>query len=104
MDNTFEKIIVVQWHQKCISNGNKSTQARVTFDNLKSVLEIAGYSLDDVVRLGVWIDDPRDFGEFNKVYGDYFSSDHAPARVTVQAMMMSDLRVEVDCIASKSRR
>ncbi len=85
-----------------IVSGNMSVQARATFDNLKKVLGDAGYTLNDVVRVGVWIDDPRDFGEFNKVYAQYFSSEHAPARVTVQAMMMSDLKVEVDCIAYKS--
>ena len=81
--------------------GNMTTQAGATLDNLKNVLEMAGYGLENVVRVGVWIDDPRDFAEFNKVYADYFTADHAPARVTVQAMMMSDLRVEVDCIAYK---
>lgn len=84
-----------------IVDGNMTKQARATLDNLKSVLDLAGYTLNDVVRVGVWIDDPRDFGEFNKVYGEYFSSEHAPARVTVQAMMMADLKVEVDCIAYK---
>lgn len=85
-----------------IVSGNMTVQARATLDNLKKVLEDAGYTLNDVVRVGVWIDDPRDFTDFNKVYAQYFSSEHAPARVTVQAMMMSDLRVEVDCIAYKS--
>lgn len=84
-----------------IVSGNMTTQARVTLDNLQQVLTSAGYSLNDVVRVGVWIDDPRDFGEFNKVYSEYFSTEHAPARVTVQASMMSDIRVEVDCIAFK---
>lgn len=85
-----------------IVSGNMSVQARATLENLIKVLEDAGYTLNDVVRVGVWIDDPRDFGDFNKVYAQYFSSEHAPARVTVQAMMMSDLKVEVDCIAYKS--
>lgn len=84
-----------------IVSGNMTTQARVTLSNLQQVLESAGYSCNDVVRVGVWIDDPRDFGEFNKVYSEYFSTEHAPARVTVQASMMSDIRVEVDCIAFK---
>jgi reactive intermediate/imine deaminase len=84
-----------------VVSGNITTQARVTLGNLKKVLESADYTIEDVVRVGVWLDDPRDFAEFNKVYGDFFSSDHAPARVTVQAMMMSDMRVEVDCIAYK---
>lgn len=82
-----------------IVTGNITVQARVTLDNLKNVLEAAGYSLKDVVRVTVYLDDPRDFAGFNKVYAQYFTTEHAPARVCVQARMMSDLRVEVDCIA-----
>ena len=85
-----------------IVSGAMLTQARVTLQNLKNVLESAGYAMSDVVRVGVWIDDPRDFPEFNKASGEFFSAEHAPARVTVQASMMSDLRVEVDCIAYKA--
>ncbi len=84
-----------------IVSGNITSQARVTLDNLKKVLESADYTIEDVVRVGVWLDDPRDFAEFNTVYSDFFLSEHAPARVTVQAMLMSDMRVEVDCIAYK---
>ncbi len=84
-----------------IVSGNIITQARVTLGNLNKVLGSAGYTIEDVVRVGVWLEDPRDFAEFNKAYAEFFSSDHAPARVTVQAMMMSDMRVEVDCIAYK---
>ena len=62
---------------------------------------ITGYSLEDVVRVNVFLDDPRDFAGFNKVYAQFFTAEHAPARVCVQAMMMSDLRVEVDCVAYK---
>ncbi len=82
--------------------GTMTTQARVTLNNLKNVVEMAGYSLIDVVKVEVWIDDPRDFAEFNKVYAEYFTAEHAPARVTVQASMMSDLRVEVACTAYKA--
>ena len=84
-----------------IVTGNITVQARVTLENLKKVLESAGYSLEDVVRVNVFLDDPRDFAGFNKVYAQFFTAEHAPARVCVQAMMMSDLRVEVDCIAYK---
>lgn len=82
-----------------IVSGSISVQARVTLDNLVKVLEQAGYSLNDVVRVTVYLDDPRDFAGFNKVYACYFTAEHAPARVCVQASMMSDLRVEVDCVA-----
>lgn len=83
--------------------GNMLTQAKVTLENLKKVVEIAGYSMQDIIKVEAWIDDPRDFGDFNKVYAQYFSAEHAPARVTVQAKMMSDLRVEVACVAYKAK-
>lgn len=86
-----------------IVTGNITVQATVTLENLKNVLEDAGYSLDDVVRVSVWLDDPRDFTGFNKVYSKYFKAEHAPARVCVQSRMMSDIRVEVDCIAYKDK-
>ena len=84
-----------------IVSGSISVQARVALDNLKAALELAGYGLQDVVRATVFLDNPRDFAGFNKVYAQYFTAEHAPARVCVQAAMMSDLRVEVDCIAYK---
>lgn len=81
--------------------GSITVQARLALKNLKAVLEGAGYTMNDVVRVGVWLEDPRDFPDFNEVYKEFFSTDHAPARVTVQAMLMSDMRVEIDCIAYK---
>lgn len=81
--------------------GTMLTQAKVTLENLKKVVESAGYSLEDVVKVEAWIDDPRDFADFNKVYAQYFSTEHAPARVTVQAKLMNDMKVEVACTAYK---
>lgn len=83
--------------------GNMLTQARVTLDNLKKVVESAGYTMQDIIKVEAWLDAPRDFGDFNKVYAQYFSAEHAPARVTVQAKMMSDIRIEVACVAYKAQ-
>lgn len=84
-----------------IVSGSMTVQARQALGNLKAALALAGYGLEDVVRVTVYIDDPRDFPQFNKVYAEFFKREQAPARVCVQAAMMSDLRVEVDCIAYK---
>ena len=54
-------------------------------------------------RAGVWLDDPRDFSSFNKVFGEYFKPEHAPARACVQANMMVDCKVEIDCVAYKKK-
>ena len=76
-------------------------QTHKTIANVIAILDEAGYGLEHVVRCGVWLDDPRDFWSFNKVFGEYFSPEHAPARACVQANMMVDCKVEIDCVAFK---
>jgi enamine deaminase RidA (YjgF/YER057c/UK114 family) len=84
-----------------IINGGIVEQTHKTMQNLIAILTEAGYGLEDVVRAGVWLEDPRDFWSFNKVFAEYFVSQHAPARACVQANMMVDCKVEIDCIAYK---
>ena len=50
------------------------------------------------MRVGVWLDDPRDFWSFNGVYAEYFAQ-NPPARACVQSRMMVDCKVEMDCVA-----
>lgn len=83
-----------------IVGGGIVEQTHLTIKNVMSILEEAGYGLEHVVRVGVWLDDPRDFWSFNGVYKDYFG-EHPPARACVQATMMVDCKVEIDCIAYK---
>ncbi|MBG6176520.1 reactive intermediate/imine deaminase [Labrenzia sp. EL_208] len=83
-----------------IVGGGIVEQTHLTIKNVISILEEAGYGLEHVVRVGVWLDDPRDFWSFNGVYKDYFG-EHPPARACVQATMMVDCKVEIDCIAYK---
>jgi len=75
-------------------------QTHLTIQNVIAILEEAGYGLEHVVRVGVWLDDPRDFWSFNGVYKGYFG-EHPPARACVQATMMVDCKVEIDCVAYK---
>jgi reactive intermediate/imine deaminase len=76
-------------------------EAHQAIKNLVAILGEAGYSVKDVVRVGVWLDDARDFGAFNKVYAEYFG-DNPPARACVQSSMMIDCKVEIDCVAYRS--
>jgi reactive intermediate/imine deaminase len=80
--------------------GNIAVQGRQAIRNLLAILEEAGYGPQDVVRCGVWLDDPRDFGAFNAVYREFFG-EHPPARSCVASSMMLDCKVEIDCVAYK---
>ena len=73
----------------------------VVSDNLphcRAIVEDAGYSAADIMRIGVWLDDPRDFWSFNKVFAEYFG-EHPPARACVQSSMVVDCKLELDCVA-----
>ena len=63
--------------------GGIEAQARRAFDNLKAVCEAAGGSLDDVVRLGLYLTDLGQFAVVNQVMSDYFDAPY-PARSTIE--------------------
>jgi len=76
-------------------------QSHVAIKNMLAILEEAGYGPEHIVRIGVWLDDPRDFWSFNGVYKSYFG-EHPPARACVQSRLMVDGKVEVDCVCYKA--
>jgi reactive intermediate/imine deaminase len=80
--------------------GGIEAQTRQVFANLKKVLALAGCTLEDVCKTGVWLDDARDFGSFNRIYLEHFPGGK-PARSTVESRLMVDAKVEIDCVAWK---
>ena len=87
-----------------VVQGGIIEQTHKTIQNLLTIMAEAGYGKEHVVRCGVWLDDPRDFWTFNKVYAEYFGGEHAPARACVQASMMVDCKVEIDCVCYKKSK
>ena len=75
-------------------------QVRQTFKNVQTILEAAGSSLDEVVKVNAYVTDLTRFAEFNDVYKEFFQED-PPARTTVGTALLGIL-VEVDCIAAIS--
>ena len=75
-------------------------QTHKTMEHIVAILEKAGCTLADVVKINVWLDDPRDFQGFNRAYADYFT-ETPPARACVQSAIMVDAKIEIDCIAYK---
>lgn len=84
-----------------IVGGGIVAEARRAIENMITILREAGYGTQDIVRVGVWLDDPRDFWSFNAVYAEYFGQ-HPPARACVQSRMMVDCKIEVDCVAFRA--
>ena len=78
--------------------GDIDAQARRAFDNLRAVCEAAGGSLDDVVRLGLYLTDLGQFAAVNAVMSDYFDAPY-PARSTIGvASLPRGAQFEVDAV------
>ena len=80
--------------------GGIGPETRQTMENIKTVLDAAGLTLDDLVKCTVFLADIADYGAMNEAYLEYFPS-NPPAR---SAMAGSGLAlgalVEIECIAA----
>ena len=80
--------------------GTIEEQTRLVMKNLGQILESSGSSFDKVVKTTIYLRDLNDFGEVNKIYGEFFSS-HKPARACVQvARLPKEVGIEIDAIAA----
>lgn len=83
-----------------VIHGGIVEQTEAVMKNILAVLAQADCTLEHVVKVNVWLDDPRDFTSFNGVFKKYFIA-HPPARSTVQSALMVDAKVEMDVTAYK---
>ena len=70
-----------------VIEGGIVPQSHKAIQNLIAILREAGFGTEHVVRCGVWLDDPRDFPSFNKVFREYFDTTQARAGGLVDWMM-----------------
>ena len=78
--------------------GGIEAEIRQVFENLSAVCEAAGGSLDDIVKLTVYLTDMNNFPQVNSVMGEYCTAPY-PARAAVGvAALPKDAGVEMDAI------
>jgi len=81
--------------------GGVREQAERVLENIKAVLEAAGFSLNDVTWVFVALKDLSKFSEFNEVYSRYFR-ENPPARMTVEVNNLpGGALIEISVIAVK---
>ena len=76
-------------------------QTHQCLKNIQAILSEAGYTLENIVKCGIFLADMNDFAIVNDVYSQYFSN-HKPARACVQvARLPRDAKIEIEAIAVK---
>lgn len=77
-----------------------AAQTRQCLENMKAVLAAAGSSMDNVLKVNIYVTDMSGFAEMNAVYREYFSA-NPPARATVEVKGLAnpDLVIEIEAVA-----
>jgi 2-iminobutanoate/2-iminopropanoate deaminase len=84
-----------------IADRSIEAETRQVLDNLKAVVEAAGFRMSDIVSTTVFMVDLNEFARMNAVYATYFPT-NPPARATVQAARLPrDVKVEIAAIAAR---
>ncbi|MFI4914719.1 MAG: RidA family protein [Steroidobacterales bacterium] len=80
--------------------GGIEAEIRRVFDNLQAIAQTAGGSLNQVVKLSVFLVDLANFAKVNEIMATYFQPPY-PARAAIGvAALPRGAQVEVECILS----
>jgi reactive intermediate/imine deaminase len=81
-----------------VIEGDFSTQVRRVFDNLSAVAKASGGTLQNIVKLNIFLTDLSYFGTVNEIMAEYFQQPY-PARAAIGvASLPKDVPVEMDAV------
>ena len=84
-------------------SGDIKKETAGALENIRKIVEAAGFSMADVVAVNVYLADVKEFGAMNEVYRQVMP-DPKPTRTTVGvAQLIGNARIEISAIAVKSR-
>lgn len=80
--------------------GDIESETRQVMENIKAILDAAGLTFENVVKVSVFVKDMHLFSRINAVYAAYFNSDTAPARELVEvANLPRFVNIEISVMA-----
>ena len=86
-----------------VGKGDITAQADQVFSNLQAVLRAAGASMQDVVKLNMYLTGQADLTKVREVRQRYFTGEFPAATgVFVSALADPDFLIEIDAIAVQS--
>ena len=78
--------------------GGVTAETDAIFAQARRLLQLGGATLDDVVKVNVYLADADEFGSFNAAYRLHFPQS-PPARISMSTRLTIDARLEIDLIA-----
>lgn len=79
-------------------------QFRQVMENIRNILLASQSSLENVLKVTIYLTDMNDFSLINQIYSEYFK-DNFPARETVEVSKLpKNAKIEISVIAAKIRK
>jgi 2-iminobutanoate/2-iminopropanoate deaminase len=79
-------------------NGDIEIQTEQVLKNIKAILEAGGSSLEEVVKVTIYLQDIKDFVLVNEIYSKYFGNS-LPARACVEVQNLpKNAKIEIETI------
>jgi len=80
--------------------GTIEQQTRKALQNVQFLLESSGTSMDNIVKVTIFMKDANEFNQMDQVYREFFKAGYEPTRVTIQAFSpIEEIKIEIDIIA-----
>jgi enamine deaminase RidA (YjgF/YER057c/UK114 family) len=94
--------VPVDGQGELVGQGDPEAQVRQVFRNLAAGLAATGASMDQVVKLTVYLTDLGDLEAFRRVRDEYVAPDKPPASslVQVSGLVNPEFRVEIEALAA----
>ncbi len=84
-----------------VCEGGACEQAKLVLQHIGAILKEAGYGVEQVVKVEVFVDNMENFAAINRVYSQFFCHEPKPARQLIEAAKLPrGVMVEISCIAA----
>jgi len=82
-----------------VSADDIEAQTRQTLQNINGIVDASGFSMQDIVRVTIFLRNADDFKRMNEVYKTFFA-ENPPTRTTVEAKLVApNMLIAIDAIA-----
>lgn len=88
-----------------VGKGDIKAQTVQVLENMKAVLEAAGATMDDVLKVNVYVKDMTHLSEIHEVRSRYWKDNYpASTLIAVKGFVHEDFLIEMEAIAAVSRQ
>jgi 2-iminobutanoate/2-iminopropanoate deaminase len=76
-------------------------QTRIVLENIAALLKLAELTLDDVIKVNVWLTHKEDFAGFNAAYADHLRAPYPVRSTVISKLVVEGALIEIEAMAAR---